>query len=159
MTKYKGEQAFLESSKTGALVRTSWLYSTFGQNFVKTMMKLGKSREELGVIFDQVGTPTYAADLAHAILKIVEDKKKIEKTEIFHYSNEGVASWYDFSVAIMDIAGIDCHVKPLQTSEFPLPATRPFYSVMNKAKIKGFLNIEIPHWRLSLVGCIKKLNA
>lgn len=158
LSKFHGEQAFLEHASEGCIVRTSWLYSSFGHNFVKTMMKLGKERDELGVVYDQVGTPTYAADLASAILKLIGEKRRMEKLEIFHYSNEGVSSWYDFSVAVMEYASLDCRVKPLLAVEYPLPAFRPHYSVMNKKKIREFLGCEIPHWRESLRRCVDRIE-
>lgn len=157
-TKREGEEYFLNSKVEGALIRTSWLYSSYGNNFVKSMMRLGSERDELGVIFDQIGTPTYAADLAQTILTICHHPKFGNGTKLFHYSNEGVASWYDFSKAIMEIAGVECNVKPIETKDYPTPAARPFYSVMNKGLIKSKFGIEIPYWRDSLKKCIEKIK-
>ena len=157
-SKFHGEQAFMDHATHGVLMRTSWLYSSFGFNFVKTMMKLGQERDELGVVYDQVGTPTYARDLAKAILQMIDSKEKIKKTEIFHFSDEGIASWYDFAVSVMEIAALNCRVKPLLTFEYPLPAKRPAFSVMSKKKISEFLSVNIPHWRNSLEECIHKLK-
>jgi len=155
-TKLAGEQAVAAACSRAVIIRTAWLYSTYGNNFVKTMIRLGREREQLGVIFDQIGTPTYARDLADTILKIVEQGIK---PGIYHYSNEGVISWYDFTKAIHRIAGIDtCHVRPLHTAEYPTPANRPHYSVLDKTKIKQAYNIEIPYWEESLRECIAELN-
>ena len=143
-TKLAGEQAAAEACKQTMIIRTAWLYSTFGNNFVKTMIRLGKEKPELGVIFDQIGTPTYARDLAVAIMTAINQGVK---PGTYHFSNEGVTSWYDFTKAIHRIAGItDCHVRPLHTSEYPTPAARPHYSVLDKTKIKQTYGIEIPHW-------------
>ncbi len=139
-------------------VRTSWLYSSFGNNFVKTMKRLGKERDELGVVADQIGTPTYAADLAHALLLITINKIDKPIKELYHYSNEGVISWYDFSKAIMEQSGIDCQVNAIESKDFPAKANRPFYSVLNKAKIKNDFNISIPYWLDSLKLMLKKLD-
>jgi dTDP-4-dehydrorhamnose reductase len=155
-TKYEGEQFALNAGIEVLVIRTSWLYSTFGGNFVKTMMRLGSERQELGVIFDQIGTPTYARDLAKVILDICVSGKSWHG-QLYHYSNEGVASWYDFAKAIMEMAQIPCHVKPILTSEYPTPAQRPHYSVLSKSKIKNDFEIEIPHWRDSLKMCIDQL--
>lgn len=157
-SKYNGELEALNNNDKTIVFRTSWLYSEFGNNFVKTMMKYGKEKDELRVIFDQIGTPTYAADLAKAILTIIPQTSKLRKPELYHYSNEGVASWYDFTKAIIEIADENCKVFPIETKDYPLPAARPFYSVMNKAKIKKDFNIEIPHWRDSLEKCIDRLK-
>ena len=139
------------------IIRTAWLYSTFGNNFVKTMIKLGKEKEQLGVIFDQVGTPTYAADLAAAIMTAI-DKGIVPG--IYHFSNEGVISWYDFTKAIHRLAGItSCHVRPLHTAEYPTPAHRPHYSVLDKTKIKQTYGIEVPYWEDSLAKCVRKLTS
>ncbi len=155
-TKLAGELGVQKLCKRTMIIRTGWLYSTFGNNFVKTMLRLGREKETLGVIFDQIGTPTYAADLAKAIMTAVE---KGIAPDVFHFSNEGVASWYDFTLAIHRIAGIKgCHVKPLHTAEYPTPAMRPHYSVLDKTKIKQAYDIEIPHWETSLVKCIKLLE-
>ncbi|PKQ68846.1 dTDP-4-dehydrorhamnose reductase [Labilibaculum manganireducens] len=158
-TKRKGEEYVINSESESIVIRTSWLYSSFGNNFVKTMLRLGKERDELGVIFDQVGTPTYARDLAQACLEIFSKEEKLDqKGKIYHFSNEGVASWYDFSKAIMEIGMVDCLVKPIETKDYPTPAQRPHYSVMNKAKIKADFGIEVPYWRDSLKECISRIK-
>ena len=156
-TKLAGEEAVLAEADTAVVIRTSWLYSCFGSNFVKTMRRLGAERDSLGVIFDQVGTPTHAADLAAAIVAILPQIKPGTK-EIYHYSNEGVASWYDFAIAIMSESGLFCEVRPLETSEYPTRAKRPAYSVLNKAKIRRDFGLSIPHWMDSLKRCIAKLD-
>lgn len=154
-TKLAGELAVSKFCKRTMIVRTAWLYSPFGGNFVKTMLRLGKERPELGVVFDQIGTPTYAYDLAVAIMTAVD---KGVKPGIYHFSNEGVCSWYDFTKAIHRIAGItSCRVKPLHTSEYPTPATRPAYSVLDKTKIKETYGLDIPYWEESLEKCINLL--
>ena len=154
-TKLEGEQAAQKGCKRTMIIRTAWLYSTFGNNFVKTMIRLGKEKPELGVIFDQIGTPTYARDLAVAIFAAINQGVV---PGIYHFSNEGVISWYDFTKAIHRIAGITtCHVRPLHTAEYPTPANRPHYSVLDKTKIKQTYNLEIPYWEASLAECVKKL--
>lgn len=153
-TKLAGELGAQKFCRKAVIIRTAWLYSSFGNNFVKTMQRLGREREELGVIFDQVGTPTYAADLAKAILTII---KEGIKPGTYHYSNEGVCSWYDFAIAIHRMSGIKCNVKPLHTQEYPTPANRPAYAVLDKTKIKHTYNITIPHWEKSLKECIDKI--
>lgn len=150
LTKLKGEEAVLGVADKTVIIRTSWLYSSFGNNFVKTMMRLGRERDELGVVVDQVGTPTYAADLAMAILNIVQKTGNGTIKEIYHYSNEGVISWYDFAKAIMKGANIDCKVNAIESKDFPARANRPFYSVLNKAKIKNDFQVEVPYWMDSL---------
>ena len=158
-TKLAAEEAIFTISPSKAIIiRTSWVYSSFGQNFVKTMLRLGCERESLGVIFDQVGTPTYARDLALTILEILP-KIQNQTPVIYHYSNEGVASWYDFAKAIFKIAKINCVVKPITTAEYPTLATRPHSSLMNKNKIKNEFGITIPYWRDSLQECLKLLEA
>lgn len=155
-TKLEGEQLVRQHCERAMIVRTAWLYSIFGNNFVKTMIRLGKEKTELGVIFDQIGTPTYARDLAVAIMTAVE---KGIIPGIYHFSNEGVTSWYDFTKAIHRIAGISgCHVRPIHTEEYPTPARRPHYSVLDKTKIKATYNIEVPYWEESLAECISKLD-
>ncbi|WP_446425068.1 dTDP-4-dehydrorhamnose reductase [Mailhella sp.] len=156
-TKLAGEKAVLADGETAVVIRTAWLYSSFGANFVKTMRRLGAERDSLGVIFDQIGTPTYAADLAAAIVAMLPQIKAGTK-EIYHYSNEGVASWYDFAVAIMAESGLPCAVRPLETSEYPTKAARPAYSVLNKTKIRRDFGIVIPHWMDGLKRCIATLN-
>ena len=154
-TKLVGELNVQKLCERSVVIRTAWLYSTFGNNFVKTMIRLGKEKAELGVIFDQIGTPTYAHDLAVAIFAVIE---KGVQPGIYHFSNEGVISWYDFTKAIHRIAGITtCHVKPLHTAEYPTPAARPHYSVLDKTKIKQTYGIEAPYWEESLEVCVHKL--
>ena len=156
-TKLAGEQAVMAGCKKSMIIRTAWLYSTFGNNFVKTMIRLGNEKPELGVIFDQIGTPTYARDLAVAIFAAINQGIV---PGIYHFSNEGVISWYDFTKAIHRIAGITtCRVRPLHTEEYPTPANRPHYSVLDKTKIKQTYGIEIPYWEESLVECVKLLGA
>ena len=151
-TKLVGEFNVQKFCPQSMIIRTAWLYSSFGNNFVKTMIRLGKEKPELGVIFDQIGTPTYARDLAVAIFTAIE---KGIVPGIYHFSNEGVISWYDFTKAIHRIAGItSCHVRPLHTSEYPTPAKRPHYSVLDKSKFKNIYGIEIPYWETSLQACI-----
>jgi len=154
-TKLEGEQEVLKNCSRSVVIRTAWLYSTFGKNFVKNMIRLGQERPELGVIFDQIGTPTYARDLAAAIMSVIGQGIR---PGIYHFSNEGVISWYDFTKAIHRLAGItSCHVSPLHTAEYPTPACRPAYSVLDKTKIKTTYNIEIPYWEESLKDCIDQL--
>ena len=151
-TKLSGEQKALTLCSRAMVIRTAWLYSTFGNNFVKTMIRLGRERESLGVVFDQVGTPTYARDLARAIFSALQQGVV---PGVYHFSNEGVCSWYDFTKAIHRLAGITtCKVKPLHTSEYPTKASRPHYSVLDKTKIKETYHIEIPYWEDSLKECI-----
>lgn len=155
-TKLAGELGVSKFCRRSMIIRTAWLYSTFGNNFVKTMIRLGKERPELGVIFDQIGTPTYARDLAVAIFEAINQGVK---PGVYHFSNEGVISWYDFTKAIHRIAGItDCKVRPLHTEEYPTPVNRPHYSVLDKTKIKTIYGIEIPYWEDSLKECIEKLK-
>ncbi|EHQ25826.1 dTDP-4-dehydrorhamnose reductase [Mucilaginibacter paludis] len=158
ITKLEGEVVISEYIDNYYILRTSWLYSEFGANFVKTMLKLAKEKSELNIISDQVGTPTYAIDLAQAIVAIINSDNKAAYG-IYHYSNEGVASWYDFAKAIFDIAGIAISVFPIRTSQYPTPAKRPVFSVMDKGKIKDTFKLDIPYWRYSLQGCIAKLLA
>ena len=154
-TKLVGELNVQKLCERSMIIRTAWLYSTFGNNFVKTMIRLGKERPVLGVIFDQIGTPTYARDLAVAIMTAINEGIV---PGIYHFSNEGVTSWYDFTKAIHRIAGIkECQVRPLHTAEYPTPANRPHYSVLDKTRIKTVYGIEIPYWEDSLEECIKKL--
>ena len=152
-SKLEGEKAVSDNIDDFVIIRTSWLYSSFGNNFVKTMIRLGKERDELGVVVDQIGTPTYAADLAVAIMSSVDTKK----TGVYHFSNQGVISWYDFAVSIMDICNLDCKVNAIESKDFPAKANRPFYSVLNKAKISKDFNLEVPYWLDSLKVMIRKL--
>lgn len=154
-SKYLGEKAILKSSVKAAIIRTSWLYSFHGNNFVKTMLKLGKTKEQLNVVFDQIGTPTYAADLAEVMVSLLQHMPS--QTEIFHFSNEGVCSWYDFSRKIMELSNLSCRIFPIRSKDYPTPAERPAFSVMDKSKIKQYLHLEIPHWEDSLRTCLSKL--
>ena len=154
-TKLAGELGVMKFCKKSMIIRTAWLYSTFGNNFVKTMIRLGREKKQLGVIFDQIGTPTFARDLAVVIMTAVN---KGIKPDVYHFSNEGVISWYDFTKAIHRIAGITtCQVMPIHTTEYPTPASRPAYSVLDKTKIKQVYGVEIPYWEESLTECIKAL--
>ena len=161
-TKLRGDLAALKFNDKTLVVRTSWVYGIYGHNFVKTMLRFGQERPSLNVVFDQIGTPTNARDLAKAILHIIADinNEKVTPKEaqgIFHYSNEGVTSWYDFTKAIFEIRGIDCNVQPIESSQYPTPTPRPPFSVLNKGKIKEIFGLEIPHWRDSLVTVLKEL--
>lgn len=154
-TKLEGERAVLAANPSAMIIRTAWLYSTFGNNFVKTMLRLGREKSELGVIFDQVGTPTYARDLAAVVMSAIGQGIQ---PGIYHFTDEGVTSWYDFTKAIHRLAGITtCHVRPLHTTEYPTPATRPHYSVLDKTKIKQTYDIEVPYWEDSLAACVRLL--
>ncbi|WP_294555983.1 dTDP-4-dehydrorhamnose reductase [uncultured Mailhella sp.] len=153
-TKLAGENAVLAGAECAVVIRTSWLYSSFGANFVKTMRRLGAERESLGVVFDQAGTPTYAADLAAAIVSMLPQIRPGMK-EVYHFSNEGVTSWYDFAVAIMEESHLACAVRPIESSAYPTRAVRPAYSVLNKAKIRQDFGLTIPHWRDGLKRCVR----
>ena len=160
-TKRSGELAVLNADIDGIVIRTSWLYSVYGNNFVKTMLKLGRERDELGIIFDHVGTPTNASDLAKTCLDILAYNQQVKinsKGNLYHFSNEGVASWYDFAVTIMELGKVVCHLKPIETRDYPTLAKRPYFSVLNKSKIKKDFEIEILYWRDSLAASIAKLN-
>jgi dTDP-4-dehydrorhamnose reductase len=155
-TKLVGEINVQKLCERSMIIRTAWLYSTFGNNFVKTMIRLGREKPELGVIFDQIGTPTYARDLARVIMTAIEQGIR---PGIYHFSNEGVTSWYDFTKAIHRLAGITtCRVRPLHTAEYPTPAARPHYSVLDKTKIKQTYGIDIPYWEESLADCIEHIE-
>ena len=155
-TKLAGEQNVMDHCEKAMVIRTAWLYSIYGNNFVKTMIRLGQERDSLGVIFDQIGTPTYANDLAQAIFAAIN---KGVVRGIYHFSDEGVCSWYDFTIAIHRLAGIaSCKVKPLHTADYPAKAPRPHNSVLDKTKIKDTFGIEIPHWEESLKRCINQLR-
>lgn len=157
-SKLEGEM-HLWNNPRAIIIRTSWLYSEYGNNFLRTMIRLSKERKELGVVFDQLGTPTYAGDLAEVLLGIIiHSEKHGFKAGIYNYSNEGVCSWYDFAVEIMQMAGTNCHVKPLRTFEYPLPARRPEYSIMDKSKIKKEFGIGISHWKQGLIKAIEILK-
>lgn len=157
-TKLLGEEMLSQVNEKTIIIRTSWLYSEFGHNFLKTMLKYGREREELRVVFDQIGTPTYATDLARAILDMVSSEKFDQHETLYHFSNEGVASWYDFATEIMKATQIDCKIGAIESHEYPLPAPRPFYSVLNKAKIKKDFGLVIPHWRESMLECLRILE-
>jgi len=157
-TKLDGENEMINiNPKNSLIIRTSWVYSSFGNNFVKTMLRLGREKESLGVIFDQIGTPTYARDLAKAILDIIPQIQN-EKVEIYNYSNEGVLSWYDFAKEIMRMAKLNCKINPIEAFQYPTPAKRPHFSLLNKSKIKKDFNIEIPFWKDSLDECLKLMG-
>ena len=157
-TKLDGENELLDINPLNSIIiRTSWVYSYYGNNFVKTMLRLGKEKKELGVIFDQVGTPTYAKDLAITILNIVPQIEN-SKVEIYNYSNEGVLSWYDFAKEIMKMAKLNCKINPIETYQYPTPAKRPHFSLLNKSKIKSKFNLEIPYWKDGLDDCLKRLG-
>ena len=158
-SKLAGELAVLKANPDCLLFRTSWVYSSFGGNFVKTMLRLCTERESLSVIFDQIGTPTYARDLAQVILGTLDKAIDQKISGVYNYSNEGVASWYDFAVAIRDIAGLKTKIAPIESTQYPTPATRPKYSVLNKKKVKATFGIEIPYWRESLVTCMNLITA
>jgi dTDP-4-dehydrorhamnose reductase len=157
-TKLKGEQYFYEIAKTGMIIRTSWMYSPYGENFVKTILRNGREMSELRVVFDQVGSPTYARDLAQCILRILPEALSSRKYGIYHYSNEGICSWYDLALETVKMAGFNCTVHPVKTSEYPTKAPRPYYSVLDKSKIKSEFGIIIPHWKESLKRCIEAMN-
>ncbi len=159
-TKLHGEEAIAQSGCKALIFRTAWLYSEFGNNFLKTMMRLTAEREQINVVFDQVGTPTYAGDFALAIFSIIEAGVYEGNEGIYHFSDEGVCSWYDFAVEIAAAAGnTSCRINPCHSSEFPSPVTRPPYSVLDKTKIKNTFDIDIPHWRESMEYCIKRIKA
>jgi len=159
-TKFNGEQAIQSIACNAIIIRTSWVYSEYGNNFVKTMLKLGRERDQLNVIFDQVGTPTYAGDLAKNIINIIESSHNIQrnKVSLYHFSNEGVCSWYDFAKAIFELSNTQCSTHPIETKDYPTAAKRPFYSVLNKAKIKQTYQLNIPYWKDSLQICLNKLQ-
>ncbi len=157
-SKLRGEEAIRKiAPKNSLIIRTSWVYSSYGNNFVKTMLRLGKEEKMLGVIYDQIGTPTYARDLARTILGILPHIQN-DTPQIYHYTNEGVTSWYDFAKEIMRMAGLACEVNPLETFQYPTPARRPHYSLLNKAKIKEHFDIKIPYWKDALSECLIKIG-
>lgn len=157
VTKLEGEQTIEASGCKHYIFRTSWLYSEFGNNFVKTMMRLGAEKDELRIIADQIGTPTYAIDLAECVFHVINNDK--QQHGLYHYSNEGVTSWYDFAKAIFDISGINVKALPIRSSEYVTRAVRPAFSVMDKSKIRETFGIEIPYWRDSLIACISELKS
>ncbi len=156
-SKLQGETEALQYCSNTIILRTSWVYSSFGNNFVKTILRLCREKPALNVIFDQVGTPTYAADLAKAIVEIISNTAHLQQYGVYHYSNEGVASWFDFAVAIRDIAHLQTPISPIETSQYPTPAARPHYSLLNKKKFKDTFGLAIPYWRESLERCMQKL--
>jgi len=158
ITKLQGEEHFLDLASRGMIIRASWLYSIYGNNFVKTMLRLGDERKELRVVNDQVGSPTWARDLATAILEILPQAVNLQKPEIFHYSNEGQCSWYGLAAEAIRLAGIDCMVTPIQSSDYPTLAKRPAYSVLDKSKIVNTFGLSLPHWKDSLKNCIESLE-
>ncbi|RYD76206.1 MAG: dTDP-4-dehydrorhamnose reductase, partial [Sphingobacteriales bacterium] len=153
LTKLMGEQQAFENNEETIVIRTSWVYSSFGKNFVKTMLRLMAEKDAIGVVSDQVGCPTYAADLANAVMQIVQSNNT--EAGIYHYCNKGIISWFDFATAIKEIADSNCIVNPIQTKDYPTPAKRPGYSALDTQKIQDKFSIEIPHWRQSLERCIK----
>lgn len=156
-SKLEGEKAVLKNAETAVIIRTAWLYSAHGNNFLKTMLRLGRERDHLNVVSDQVGSPTFAGDLAKAIVRILL-KVKAGKKNIYHFTNEGVCSWYDFAHAIMKIAGLSCKVHPIESKNYPTKAIRPFYSVLNKEKIKSDFKLDIPHWRDALIEVLNDMK-
>ena len=156
-TKLRGEQAIAEVGAKAIIIRTAWLYSEYGNNFLKTMLRLTKEKETLSVVFDQVGTPTYAGDLAMTIFSIIEGDYYNGNEGIYHFSNEGVCSWYDFAREIATAMGHTCQINPCHSSEFPSKVTRPPYSVLDKTKIKKTFGVDIPHWRESMIYCLKRI--
>lgn len=160
MTKLQGEQKIIASGADHIIIRTAWLYSEYGRNFLKTMLNLTATKPQLKVVFDQCGTPTYAGDLAEAIVYIVENRKYEGHSGVYHYSNEGVCSWYDFTKMIAEMAGnTSCEILPCHSEEFPSPVVRPAYSVLDKTKIKETFNIKIPYWTDSLKKCLSNMNS
>ena len=158
-TKLAGEQALQEVCPDAVIIRTAWLYSEFGNNFVKTMLRLGNEREQLSVVFDQIGSPTYAGDLAAAIFAVlVQAEADAFVPGIYHYSNEGVCSWYDFAVKIMELGNAPCRILPIESKDYPAKAARPHFSLLNKAKIKTIYKISISHWEASLRECMKRIT-
>lgn len=157
-TKRRGEEAIIRIAERAVIIRTSWLYSSFGNNFVKTMLRLGKEKSELRVVSDQIGSPTYAADLALVVMRLMPYVSQIDEVIIFNFTNEGVCSWYDFARTILSRSQIPCKVTPIGSSEYPTAAKRPYYSVLNKQKIKNFLSMEIAHWEDALSRCLSILK-
>lgn len=157
-TKLQGEQQMILSGCNGVILRTSWLYSAYGNNFVKTILKHAQNKDSLNVVFDQIGTPTYANDLVNAILTIVNNHLNMEHVITYNFSNEGVCSWYDFAKSIVEIANLSCHIEPIKSTEYQVNAQRPYYTVLDKTQIKTDFKINIPHWQESLKKCIKEIN-
>ena len=156
-TKYDGEKEVFNNTQVAIIIRTAWLYSQYGNNFVKTIRRLGTVKDEIGVVADQIGTPTYAGDLADAIVKILP-QMNMKNRGIYHFTNTGVCSWYDFATEIMEQSGLKCVVKPIKSKDYPTRATRPFYSVLDKTKIIETFGLEIPYWKKSLSKCIAELK-
>lgn len=154
-TKRAGELAVLNNAAVAVVIRTAWLYSSYGNNFVKTMRRLGAEKESLNVVADQIGSPTYAGDLAQVIVDILPKINENNKG-VYHYTNEGICSWYDFATEIMTLSNLNCKVLPIKSADYPTRAVRPFYSVLDKSKLKKTFNISIPHWKESLVKCLKQ---
>lgn len=157
-SKLAGEETMRESGCRGVIIRTSWLYSEYGHNFVKTMLQLGKERDSLSVVYDQLGAPTYAGDLAHAILSLCEQADTIKGVETLHFSNEGSISWFEFAKTALEMAGISCTVRPILTSDYPTKAERPPFSLFNLGKIKNKYGVKVPYWRDSLRLIVNKLS-
>lgn len=157
-SKLAGERAIAASTNAYIIIRTSWLYSSFGANFVKTILRLCTEKSSLNIIADQIGTPTYAADLAQLINQLIKTDNLQQYAGVYHFSNEGVASWYDFAISIRDLAGLETPILPIETYQYPTPATRPRFSVMNKKKVKDTFGFSIPYWRDSLANCIQKIK-
>ncbi len=157
-SKLAGERAIATATNRYIVIRTSWLYSSFGTNFVKTILRLCAEKPSLNIIADQIGTPTYAADLAQLIVQLIKTDELQPYTGVYHFSNEGVASWYDFAISIRDLAGLETPILPIETYQYPTPAIRPKFSVMNKKKVKETFGFSIPYWRDSLDVCIKKIK-
>ncbi len=157
-SKLEGEKLAHHHAPNALIFRTSWVYSSFGNNFVKTIIRLCKEKPQLNIIFDQIGTPTYARDLAYALLQIVNSDKHLKQSGIFNFSNEGVCSWYDFAIAISNAAGLNTPIFPIETHEYPTPAIRPKYGVLNKKKFKTTFAQQIPYWKDSLVQCVELMN-
>ncbi len=157
-TKRAGEEAVFARAERAVILRTAWLYSAFGNNFVKTMLRLGKEKPEVKVVFDQIGSPTYAADLAEIIMKFIKRADLVHGVELFHFTNEGVCSWYDFARRIIASVSDTCRVKPIESAEYPSPTARPPYSVLNKKKIKTYLQTDIPHWEDALQRCLEQIR-
>lgn len=157
-SKLAGEKLAIEYCSDAIILRTSWVYSSFGSNFLKTILRLCKEKSSLSIIYDQIGTPTYARDLAKAILHIISDKSCMQQHGVFHFSNEGVCSWYDFAIAIRNMAGLQTPIYPIETHQYPTPATRPQYSLLNKAKFKATFHQTIPYWQDSLKECFEQIK-
>ena len=156
-TKLAGEKAVLDFAPVAVIIRTAWLYSPYGNNFVKTMRRLGGEKEQINVVADQIGSPTYAGDLASTIVKILPQMNEKNKG-VYHYTNMGVCSWYDFANEIMELSGIKCAVNPINSEEYPTRANRPFYSVLDKTKIQKTFGVEIEHWKKALEKCIEQMD-